>query len=567
MSFSTGDYSDWSLLGEGGEAQIFRARQVSLDRMVAIKRLKLATIGDEEEIRRFEREAKLCASLSHPSLVQVNDYGSDGRFYYLVMEYVLGVDLGKMAELGSAYVSSGNVKVTGNMEMHGFGPEQGKGDGRSLPESLKVHLARQMVEVVDFIHQKGVLHRDLKPENFMADLTGRIKLLDLGMARVNSQGFAQTDSKGAALKGTLAYIPPEILRGQGRLETVSEYYSLALVLLEIFSGARYYRGKSADEVVSLIQSGISISRIAGVPSSVKALLSPYLKPDPAARPKTLEPLLKGLKAMQSNTLALAGGREALEAVIRREQKAWLWALVKAAEGQGEIEGAFERLRELLEADPDNPEVQAKFQELGVRLNDESETSPSPPQPEARRWSGKGRGFPAGSRAWFLAAGAVVTLVAAAGAFFYLQGRPRFDDLGRDLMEREMSLLSKEMDAGVPQSARPPSTAAVPAASRGTPTAPPATRGAGAKGGNAVSNSAHRPALRPYGVLIVKGVPKDYHLMVNRIRYPSGGEIHLPATRHLIEVKDAGDRSVLRDSVAIGGGEPTVYDFARRAGTP
>lgn len=77
----------------------------------------------------------------------------------------------------------------------------------------------------------------------------------------------------------------------------------------------------------------------------------------------------------------------------------------------------------------------------------------------------------------------------------------------------------------------------------------------------------RPALRPYGVLIVKGVPKDYRVLVNRVRYPAGGEIHLPASRHLIEVQDAGRRQVLRDSVAIGGGEPTVYDFSRRAEKP
>ncbi|MDB5047999.1 MAG: putative serine/threonine protein kinase [Fibrobacteres bacterium] len=533
MSFATGDFSDWSLLGEGGEAQIFRARQVSLDRMVAIKRLKLSTIGNEEEIKRFEREAKLCASLSHPSLVQVNDYGSDGKFYYLVMEYVQGVDLGKMAELGSAYVSSSNLKVTGSMEVLGFPSHSGQGEsgGPGLPESLKIHLARQMVEVVEFIHQKGVLHRDLKPENFMADLTGRLKLLDLGMARAHSQGLNQTDSKGGALKGTLAYLPPEILRGQGRMEAVSEYYSLALVLLELFSGARYYRGKAADEVVALIQSGITIAEIAGVPTSVKALLSPYLDPDPARRPNTLEPLLKGLKGMQSNTLALAGGREALEAVIRREQKAWLWAMVRASEGTGEIEEAFARLRELLEADPENPEVQAKFQELGVRLNDAPETAP-PPKPPERRWSGR-LVDSSGGRTRFLALVASVVFVAAAGGFFYLEGRPRFDDLGRDLMEREMSLLSQENDSG------------------GKP-APAGT---------------HRPALRPYGVLIVTGVPKDYRLMINRVRYPVGGEIHLPASRHLIEVKDAGNHPVLRDSVAIGGGEPTVYDFTRRAGKP
>lgn len=530
MSFAVGDFSDWSLLGEGGEAQIFRARQVSLDRMVAIKRLKLSTIGDEEEIKRFEREAKLCASLSHPSLVQVNDYGSDGRFYYLVMEYVQGVDLGKMAEMGSSYASSSNLSVTGPAEVMGFPAHSAEaGSGRpGLPESLKVHLARQMVEVVDFIHQKGVLHRDLKPENFMADLTGRLKLLDLGMARAHSQGLGQTDSKGGALKGTLAYIPPEILRGQGRLDTVSEYYSLALVLLELFSGARYYKGKSTDEVVSLIQSGIAIAQITGVPASVKALLSPYLLPDPSRRPKTLEPLLKGLKSMQSNTLALAGGREALEEVIRREQKAWLWAMVRASEGTGEIEGAFARLRELLEADPENPEVQAKFQELGVRMNDAPETPASPP-PE-RRWSGRRGEFPAGVRTKSLAVAASVLFVAVTGGFLYLEGRPRVDDLGRDLMQREMSLLSKENDAGVP-------------------------------------SDGHRPALRPYGVLIVKGIPKDYSVLINRIRYPAGGEIHLPATRHLLEVTDARNHPVLRDSVAIGGGEPTVYDFTRRAGKP
>jgi hypothetical protein len=454
------------------------------------------------------------------------------------MEHVQGVDLGKMAELGSAYVSSGNVQVTGGMEMLGMPSGSGAGaDGAAgLPESLKIHLARQMVEVVDFIHQKGVLHRDLKPENFMADYTGRIKLLDLGMARLHNQGLSQTDTKGGALKGTLAYLPPEILRGQGRLETVSEYYSLALVLLEIFSGARYYRGKSADEVVSLIQSGISITEIAGVPSSVKALLSPYLKPDPMARPKSLEPLLKGLKGMQSNSLALAGGREALEAVIRKEQKAWLWAMVRASEGTGKIEDAFARLRELLEADPENAEVQTKFQELGERMNFAQETSPSPPAdgaPPLRRRAGRPEGAFANARLRFTAIAAMAAFSAITGAFFYFEGRQDFNDLGRDLVEREMNLLSKENDAG----------------------------------GKAVPAGARRPALRPYGVLIVTGMPKDYRVVVNRVRYPAGGEIHLPASRHLIVVEDGGRRPVLRDSVAVGGGEPTVYDFSRRAGKP
>ncbi len=315
------------------------------------------------------------------------------------------------------------------------------------------------------------------------------------------------------------------------------------MLLEIFSGARYYRGKSADEVVSLIQSGISITEIAGVPSSVKALLSPYLNPDPAKRPKTLDGLLKGLKGMQSNSLALAGGREALEAVIRGEQRAWLWAMVRASESTGKIDDAFARLRELLESDPGDAEVQSKFQELGERMNGAGETSPSPPGPSAdasrtRVGENGWNGSFAKARLRFLAIAAGVVFAAITGSFFYFQDRHDSGELGRDLAEREMDLLSKENESG---------GLAVPAGGRR-----PAPR---------------RPVLRPYGVLIVTGIPKDYRVLVNRVRYPAGGEIHLPASRHLIEVQDAGRREVLRDSVAIGGGEPTVYDFSRRAGKP
>jgi hypothetical protein len=521
MSFAVEDFSDWSLLGEGGEAQVFRARQVSLDRLVAIKRLKLTKIGDEEEIRRFEREAKLCASLPHPSLVQIFDYGSDGRYYYLVMEYVQGIDLGKMSELGIAYVSTRELGGTGGLETLGL-PTDGPG-GEGLPASLKVHLARQMAEVVEFIHQKGVLHRDLKPENFMADLNGRLKLLDLGMAKAYSPGLEKTDPHGGGLRGTLAYMPPEILRG-GRLDPISEYYSLALVILEIFSGTRFYRGKSIDEVVSLIQSGIAVAEMDGVPAAVKALLTPYLNPDPARRPRTLEPMQKGLKAMLANTLALAGGREALEAVIRAEQRAWLWTMVRVAEASGEFDQAFQRLRELLESDPGDAEVQAKFRDLGVLMNEAPESAGTPAP------SGSARSRPSGARLGMAAAVAAL-LAVSMGAFFYLESRPVFDDAGRELLEREMSLLSKENEPGPELKAAP----------------------------------GHRPALKPFGVLIVTGVPENYQVLVNKVRYRSGGEIHLPASRHLIEIQDPGSRSVLRDSVAVEGGEPTVYDFSRRAG--
>ncbi|MDQ3000661.1 MAG: hypothetical protein M3Y08_05315, partial [Fibrobacterota bacterium] len=204
--------------------------------------------------------------------------------------------------------------------------------------------------------------------------------------------------------------------------------------------------------------------------------------------------------------------------------------VRASEGTGEIEAAFTRLRELLEADPANTDVQAKFQELGERMNGAQETSPSP---LVGRQKSKAREAFSGARARFLIITASVVFVAITGGFFYLESRSGIDDLGRDLVEREMDLLSKENEVGE----------------------------------KPILAGARRPALLPYGVLIVTGIPKDFRVLVNRVQYPVGGEIHLPASRHLLEVQDAGNQPVLQDSVAVGGGEPTVYDFARRAGKP
>jgi tRNA A-37 threonylcarbamoyl transferase component Bud32 len=506
MSFSAQDFMDWSLLADGGEAEVFRARQASLDRLVAIKRLKLSAIGRDDEIRRFEREAKLFASLSHPSLVQIHDYGRDDRYYYQVMEYVDGADLGRLAG------SSGRT---------------------GLPVQAKIAMARQMAEVVDFVHGKGVLHRDLKPENFMVDAPGRIKLLDLGLARLGLG--TRTDARGGAILGTLAYLPPELLRGMGPPDRRSEYYSLALVLLELFGDRRLQHGRSADELVSLIQSGIPREDFPEAPPAAMDLLMPYLDVDPARRPETLEPLVKGLRRMQSGTIALAGGSEALEAAVARERRAWLITLSETLERGGRLEEAFARLKELLELDPTDQEAQARLQELGMRLNESATEDPVPEAPATERrpfqWTATGV-VP-------LLMGAAVLL---AGWIFYIQGTSEAEEMGKGLMEKEMSILSREIE------------------DREAFAAPASTV-------RTAQEVSARPVARPYGVLIVTGLPKDYQVLVNRVRYPAEGEIHLPASRYLLEIQDAGRRPVLRDSVTVGGGEPTVYEYAGKAAPP
>jgi tRNA A-37 threonylcarbamoyl transferase component Bud32 len=508
MSFSARDFTDWCLLADGGEAEVFRARQASLDRLVAIKRLKLSAIGRDDEIRRFEREAKLFASLSHPSLVQIHDYGRDERYYYQVMEFVDGADLGRLA---------------------------GASGRTGLPEQVKIGMARQMAEVVDFVHGKGVLHRDLKPENFMADAQGRIKLLDLGLARLGLG--TRTDARGGAIKGTLAYLPPELLRGLGPQDRRSEYYSLALVLLELFGDRRLQHGRSADELVALIQGGIPREAFPEAPPAAADLIMPYLDVDPARRPETLEPLVKGLRRLQSGTIALPGG-EALEAAVARERRAWLLALSEALERDGRLEESFARLKELLELDPMDAVAQARLQELGMRLNESAAGADQGPGPAET--IGEKR------RALWTATGLVPLLMGAAallaGWIFYIQGASEAEEMGKGLMEKEMSILSREIE------------------DREAFAAPsPAVR--------AAQDASSRPAARPYGVLVVTGLPEDYQVLVNRVRYPAEGEIHLPASRYLLEIQDAGRRPVLRDSVTVGGGEPTVYEYAGKAAPP
>jgi hypothetical protein len=379
-----------------------------------------------------------------------------------------------------------------------------------------------------------VLHRDLKPENFMVDASGTVKLLDLGMAR--GKVGTQTDAVGGLLKGTMAYLPPELLRGQGPWQNVSEYYCLALVLFELFGDVRLQHGRTAEELLALIQGGIPPETFSAAPLPVASLLSPYLDPDPGKRPPSLEPLVKGLRRMQSETQSLGGGRAALEAAVTRERRAWLWSLATALELEGRVEEAFTRLKELLDVDPGDAEAQAKLVELGMILN-ETPASESPAIAAGR------------ARPWTLA-GVIPLLLLAAGLLgawiFYIQRIPEAEEMGQGLMEKELSLLSRESGDAA------------------------GARGAGAPGSAFPASGpapSPRPSIRPYGVLVVNGLPDGYQVLVNRVRYPAHGEIHLPASRHLLEIQDAARRSVRRDSILVGGGEPTVYDFASAGSAP
>jgi eukaryotic-like serine/threonine-protein kinase len=193
-----GRYRLERVLGTGGMATVWLARDERLGRPVAAKILSDTLAADPTYLRRFRREARLAAGLSHPNLVKVYDFGGDGDRPYLAMEYVKGGSLADRISAGTA------------------------------PELDASRLARELLEALDHIHDAGIVHRDVKPGNVLIAPDGTAKLTDFGIAQ--PEDATRLTSTGLVV-GTRSYIAPEVLRGE-RATVRSDLYSCAIILHE-----------------------------------------------------------------------------------------------------------------------------------------------------------------------------------------------------------------------------------------------------------------------------------------------------------------------------------------------
>lgn len=207
-----GRYELGRVLGAGGMATVYLARDRVLQRTVAVKVLDPPYAQDPSFVERFRAEARTAAGLSHPNIVAVFDSGSDGGVHYLVMEYVPGESL------------------AGLLHRHG-----------RLPPRRAAELAGQVCAALAAAHAQGVVHRDIKPGNVLLAGDGLVKVTDFGIAKA-ATGHTVTGS-GVVL-GTAAYLPPEQARG-GPVDPRSDVYSLGCVLYELLTGAPPF-GSAAD---------------------------------------------------------------------------------------------------------------------------------------------------------------------------------------------------------------------------------------------------------------------------------------------------------------------------------
>lgn len=195
------------LLGCGGMGFVFKARQPHLDRYVALKLLPERFARDARFAERFTREARVLARLNHPGIVGIHDFGQAGGFYYLLMEYVDGVNL-----------------------------HQAMRAGRFSPAAA-LAVVPKICEALQFAHEHGVLHRDIKPANILLDSRGRVKIADFGIAKLvgDPQPEVSLTATGAAI-GTPQYMAPEQLEQPETVDHRADIYSLGVVFYELLTG-------------------------------------------------------------------------------------------------------------------------------------------------------------------------------------------------------------------------------------------------------------------------------------------------------------------------------------------
>ena len=256
-------------IGEGGMGVVWRAMDSTLEREVAIKVLPDFFASDPERMARFEREARLLASLNHPHIASIYGFHQDGGVRFLAMELVDGEDLAQRLERGP------------------------------IPLAEALPLALQIAHALEHAHEKGVIHRDLKPANVKLTAGGQAKVLDFGLAKALEDETGRPASSSAVshsptitghmtvagvLLGTAAYMSPEQARGQ-IADRRADIWGFGVVLMEMLTGGRTFEGETiSDTLAGVLKSDPDWSALPKeTPPRVRALLRRCLERNPKQR--------------------------------------------------------------------------------------------------------------------------------------------------------------------------------------------------------------------------------------------------------------------------------------------
>ncbi|KSU85026.1 serine/threonine protein kinase [Fictibacillus enclensis] len=249
----SGRYKLLEVIGDGGMAIVYRAKDLILDRDVAVKILRSEFSDDEEFIKRFKREAEAATSLDHPHIVSIFDVGEENNVYFIVMEYVKGKTLKQY------------IREKGRL---------------SVEESIQI--IKQIASGMVAAHEHGIIHRDIKPHNILIDENGVAKVTDFGIAlAITSATITHTNS----VLGSVHYFSPEQARG-GVANAKSDIYSLGVVLFEMLTGRVPFTGESPVSVaLKHLQEDVPEPRKINpeIPQSVENIILKALTKNPVYR--------------------------------------------------------------------------------------------------------------------------------------------------------------------------------------------------------------------------------------------------------------------------------------------
>ena len=267
-----GSYTIGTLLGVGGMGEVYRARDARLGREVAIKVLPALFTSDPERLGRFEREARLLASLNHPNIATIHGIEHVDGIHALVLEVVEGDTLAQRLDFAAVRRAQAG-----------------------LPLGDALTIARQIAEAIEAAHSKGVVHRDLKPANIKIRPDGVVKVLDFGLARASGgdapvsdatppSSLTQGPTREGTILGTAAYMSPEQARGLA-VDRRTDIWAFGCVLYELLTGRTAFSGATfSDTIAAVLEHEPDWTALpATTPPPVRSLLRRCLQKDPAKR--------------------------------------------------------------------------------------------------------------------------------------------------------------------------------------------------------------------------------------------------------------------------------------------
>lgn len=282
-SLVLGDYVVLSKLGAGGMGEVYKARHRHMDRLVAIKVLASSLTRDESLVRRFQREVRAAAKLSHPNIVAALDARQERGSWCLVMEYVAGRDLSAVLR------------------------ERGP-----LPVAEALGYVLQAARGLAYAHGHGVIHRDVKPGNLLVDGHGTVKIIDMGLARIDAVGDAaerQLTTTGQVI-GTVDYMAPEQAAGTGATDARSDIYSLGCTLYALLVGERMFGGETpVQRIFAHVHEPIPSlrERRPDVPEAIELIFRRMVAKKPEDRQQSADELVLALEACLPLAGMIGGG--------------------------------------------------------------------------------------------------------------------------------------------------------------------------------------------------------------------------------------------------------------------